>query len=439
MESDMKTDNSDIKTDNIESIKADLTIIGTGMAGLSAALFALEQGLSVVLTGKTSSIHFATGLMDLMGVYPAGHQWDDPFAAIDRIRAEVPEHPYATISNKDIDTALETVQQFLGDNGLPYRRNSARNVDIITSMGTLKKSHMIPLSMWRGVKVLEERLPTLLMDFTGLKIYSARQIRSALGGTWKGLRDETIQFPGTELMEEVFPEHLARSLDVQENREKLAQKILPLVKDATAVGFPALLGMYKSCETLRALEKLLGVTVFEIPTPPVSVPGIRLQEIFLKGLKQNDALLSLPEMVKRVESFSSGKFKITAGESGTLKRIESKGVILATGRFLGKGLTAERTGIRESLMDLPVTQPTERDKWHNPHLFDPQGHPINRAGLQVDGMFQPLAESSMPFSPGLFAAGSILAHCDWTRLKCGSGVAIATAHAAVRAFCKRYK
>ncbi len=428
-----------MKTDNRTDIQADLTIIGTGMAGLSAALFALDQGLSVVLTGKTSSIHFATGLMDLLGVYPPGYQWDNPFAAIDRIRKEVPEHPYAAISNEDIDKALGRVQQFLGAQGLPHRRKRSRNVDIITSMGTLKKSHLIPLSMWRGVAVLEKRLPTLLVDFTGLKIYSARQIVSALGSNWKGLRDATIQFPGMELMEEVFPEHMARSLDVATNVEILARKVLPLIKDAKAVGFPALLGMYVSCKTIRTLERLLGVTVFEIPTPPVSVPGIRLQELFLKGLQKNDALLSLPEMVKRVESFSNGKYRITAGESGTLKRIESKGVILATGRFLGKGLTAERTGIRESLMGLPVVQPKGRDKWHNIHLFDPLGHPVNRSGLQVDRMFRPLTETSMPFSPGLFAAGSILAHCDWTRLKCGSGVAIATAHAAVRAFCKRYK
>jgi glycerol-3-phosphate dehydrogenase subunit B len=31
----------------------------------------------------------------------------------------------------------------------------------------------------------------------------------------------------------------------------------------------------------------------------------------------------------------------------------------------------------------------------------------------------------------LFAAGSILAHQDWMRMKCGSGLAIATAYAAV--------
>jgi len=37
----------------------------------------------------------------------------------------------------------------------------------------------------------------------------------------------------------------------------------------------------------------------------------------------------------------------------------------------------------------------------------------------------------------LFAAGSILAHQDWMRMKCGSGLAIATAYAAVRSLLKK--
>ena len=34
----------------------------------------------------------------------------------------------------------------------------------------------------------------------------------------------------------------------------------------------------------------------------------------------------------------------------------------------------------------------------------------------------------------LFSAGSILAHQDWMRMKCGAGLAIATAFKAVSAF-----
>ena len=39
-----------------------------------------------------------------------------------------------------------------------------------------------------------------------------------------------------------------------------------------------------------------------------------------------------------------------------------------------------------------------------------------------------------PAYKALFAAGSILAHNDWKRLKCGAGLAIATAYGAVNAF-----
>ena len=35
---------------------------------------------------------------------------------------------------------------------------------------------------------------------------------------------------------------------------------------------------------------------------------------------------------------------------------------------------------------------------------------------------------------GLFAAGIILAHQDWSRMKCGSGMSVATAYGAIKAF-----
>jgi anaerobic glycerol-3-phosphate dehydrogenase len=34
----------------------------------------------------------------------------------------------------------------------------------------------------------------------------------------------------------------------------------------------------------------------------------------------------------------------------------------------------------------------------------------------------------------LFAAGIILAHQDWSRMKCGSGLTVATAYGAIKSF-----
>jgi len=54
-------------------------------------------------------------------------------------------------------------------------------------------------------------------------------------------------------------------------------------------------------------------------------------------------------------------------------------------------------------------------------------------GLETDEHLRPLDEGGNPAFKNLFAAGSILAHQDWMRRKCGSGLAIATAYAALEA------
>jgi glycerol-3-phosphate dehydrogenase subunit B len=83
---------------------------------------------------------------------------------------------------------------------------------------------------------------------------------------------------------------------------------------------------------------------------------------------------------------------------------------------------------------LPVHQPKHRTEWHCKNFLDPKGHSINRAGLEIDDAFRPLDGNGHPAFETLFAAGSILAHQDWKRMKCGSGLGIATAFAAVNSF-----
>ncbi|MFO7749998.1 MAG: glycerol-3-phosphate dehydrogenase subunit GlpB [Desulfobacteraceae bacterium] len=418
-------------TPHASVVTTDLAIVGSGMAGMAAAVFAANRGISTVLAGKSSAIHFASGVMDLMGVFPAGVEHLDPWSGIEQVKTSLPGHPYGKIDVRKISAALAEISDFLAARDLPYQRAAYRNIDIITSVGTRKKTYMVPRTMWKGIEAFETKAPTLLVDFTGLKLFSAKQIRACLAGQWEKTKAVCVDFPGTEFLEEVHPEHLARSMDLSQNRIQLAEKIKPFVKDVEYVGFPAMVGLYKSREALQEMESLLGAAVFEIPTPPVSVPGIRLHDAFQKGLEKKQCLHSLPEMVKDIRIVSNGNVRISAGSQEALTTIEAKKVILATGRFLGRGLVAGRTGIQESLLGLPVVQPETREEWHRDELFDPGGHEINRAGIETDQLLRPLAAPETPFADNLFAAGSILAHSDWTRLKCGSGVAMATAFAAV--------
>jgi glycerol-3-phosphate dehydrogenase subunit B len=92
--------------------------------------------------------------------------------------------------------------------------------------------------------------------------------------------------------------------------------------------------------------------------------------------------------------------------------------------------------VRESLLDLPVYQPGDRSLWHRRDFLHPAGHPLNLAGLRVDNRFRPADAVGKAVYPAVFAAGSVLAHQDWIRQKCGSGLAIATAYGAVDGYCR---
>ncbi len=430
-----KTPANPIFPADLDQIHCDLAVIGTGMAGMAAALFAANRGLKTVQVGSTRGIHFASGLIDLMAVHPvAGKKvWDDPWAAIEAVRTDIPGHPYARIQRTGIEGALSEFSGFLSDKGVAYHSGGEKNYRILTAMGTVKPTFLVPETMTAGAVALAERAPTLLVDFNGMKEFSARQIVETLGRAWPGLTATRLTFPGTDGVREAYNEQMARCLDLAENRAALAELIRPLVGEARYVGFPAMLGMYRTKEVIADLSARIGAKVFEIPGLPVSVPGLRIKEAFESGLGDK-GVQRYPQRKVLSVAREEGGFLLSVGRTEAEVVVKSRGVILASGRFLGKGLAADRRRVKETIFDLPVTQPSARNLWHGKTLFDPAGHAVNRAGIEVDDRFRPLTENGVPAFSGLHAAGSILAHQDWMRMKCGSGMAIATAHAAVTGF-----
>jgi len=418
---------------NAPSIHCDLCVIGSGMAGMSAALLAGKRGLDTVLVGRTGEIIFATGLLDLMAVHPVenGEVWGDPWACIARLVQDLPNHPYARIPAAKMSSAFDELSGFLESVGLPYTGHSDHNAMVLTSAGTFKPTFRVPATMWHGIEVCRRKAPCLLADIQGLKGFSARKIAATAGAAWPGLRTVRIEVPGMLAPGELFPERLARALEVAAHRAKLAAAITPHVQGAEAVGLPAMLGISGSAEVMRDLQHRLGKPVFEIPTMPPGVPGLRLKEAFERGLKGLGVQLFLENRVFRADVDPAGEFRLHVGRTDPEEVIAARSVILATGRFMGGGLKADRHIVRESLFDLPVHQPEGRAHWHREDFLDRRGHAVNRAGLEIDPAFHPLGPSGQPVHRRLFAAGSILAHQDWMRMKCGSGLALSTAYAAV--------
>lgn len=413
----------------------DVAVVGRGLAGMAAAMFAAGRGLSVVQVGMTGELVFASGLLDVLGVHPvtAGRMWDDPWEAIRALVRDEPAHPYARIAPVEITEAVARFAAWCGRQGLAYRWEEGRNVRLITSMGTVKNTYAVPESMWPGVEAFSGRRPTLVVGFEGLREFSARQTAAVLQDRWPSIRAVQVPFPEDVARKEMIPgEILAQSFESPRVQERLAESLAVHIRDAEFVGFPALLGMGFVSRVKAWLEERLGVEVFEIPTPPVSVPGLRLQEACVRGLRSM-GVRTIPQRRVTATKHGARGFRLKLDPPGERRSIAARAVVLATGRFWGRGLWAGREGIHESVFDLPVYQPASRDEWHRQGFLTPAGHPIHRCGLRVDRRFRPVDAEDRPAFETLFAVGSILAHQDWMRMKCGGGLAVSTALAAVEA------
>ena len=422
-------------THDLPIVDCDLMIIGTGLTGMAAALFASGRGIDTVQVGMTGELNYASGLLDLMGVHPVenGRRWQNPWAAIAAMTGDLPEHPYARTETPDMRAAFAGLLDFLEKFGLPYYHEPERNLQVVTPVGTLKTTYAVPSTVRDGVRALSTRPQCLIAGFKGLKGFSALQIAESLRPGWPGLRACRVEFPGAD-PGDLYPERMALHLEMAENRARLAEIILPHLADAEVVGLPAVLGLYRTQAVFEDLRERLGRPVFEIPTMPPSISGMRLKQVFEQHLPARGVRPYYRHQVLSVGHSCRSGFRFAVGEREPEVIVRARGAILASGRFFGKGLHADRDRIRETVFGLPVHQPDSRALWHRKGFLERRGHAVNRAGVETDNRLRPLAANGKAAFSSLYAAGSILAHQDWVRQKCGSGLAIVTAYAAVKDF-----
>ncbi len=223
---------------------------------------------------------------------------------------------------------------------------------------------------------------------------------------------------------------MARALEVPATRLRLAELLKGAAGDAKVLGLPAILGMHQPDQVHADLQRLTGLQIFEIPTMPPSVAGLRLRELFEQALPRKGATLIPQQKVTSLRLADDGATLALKDSYGEIE-VKAQAVILATGRLLSGGLEAHPEGIREHLLNLPVVQPASRSDWYCESYTDPRGHPINRAGIEVDALGRPLGADGQYYHPRLFAAGAVLAHHDWIRSRSGAGIALASAWKAV--------
>ena len=415
------------------TLNCQVAVVGSGMAGMAAAIFAANRGLSVVQVGKPSEISFSSGCLDLFSTIPGEslRTFENPFEGIEALTAEQPDHPYAKVSRDEIVQGFEEFTGFMNAAGIQYHCTPQTNQRIVTPAGTLKSSWCVPSAMYAGTRALAEKKRILIVDIRGLKGFGARQMAQNLKAAHPCMGSITVEFPGREKAGDLMCERLTWDLETPDVLKRFIKVLRPHVAGYDAIGLPAILGIYRFEELRTKMEKALGTTVFEIPTLAPSVTGMRTKEAYIGHLR-NTGVRHFPVAVKDIQTGENGGFRFEVTEGFQNFEINAERMILATGRFLGKGLGVNDVGvIKEMLFDLPVTQADHRSQWFDRDFFNKKGHAVNRAGVETDAVFRPLKGDRKPFNDGLYAAGSVLAHQDWKREKSGAGISIVSAYKAV--------
>lgn len=415
-------------------IEVGLAIVGTGIAGFAAAVFAANRGIVTAIAGHTGALACTTGHLDLLGRAidrNGSRAVRDPWAALAALRADEPRHPLSSVGAHDIRRAFDEFTAFLGGQGIGYTAPGDANVEAPTPAGTRKLTLCVPSTMAAGPRALAAGAPMAIVGIERLKGFSAAEVVANLGARGATASARQIAFPDLA-RGEVYPEVMARALEVPATRVRFAALLREAAAGMRTVGLPAILGMHRPDDVHADLQRLSGLEIFEIPTMPPSVPGVRLREAMEQALPARGVTLIAQRKVAALELDDGGATLALADVAGPI-RIRAEAVLLATGRFLSGGLDAQPQGIREPLLDLPVAQPAARDDWYREHYTDPRGHPVSRAGVEVDAEGRPLGRDGRAFHPRLFAAGTLLAHQDWVRSRSGAGIAIATAWRAVQA------
>lgn len=418
-------------TEDKRVFTTDLAVIGSGLTGMAASIFAINRGISTALAGNTGTIAYTTGYLDLLGKADtySGQLSDDPWQALASLRQNQPRHPLSRVTDEEIRAGFDEFIAFIGSCGLKYSTPQNTNITALTPAGTSKPTFSVPATMQAGVQAFAAKRKCTIVDFRGLRGFSARQFVANLQAEWPQLHAARVTFPQME-HGEIYAEVMARALEVPATRKALAKELKAVAGTSEVIGMPAVLGMHSPDKVMADLSNLIGLPIFEIPTMPPSVPGIRLRELFEQVFPQKGLTLLPQQKVSAVE-FGANEISLSLRDNFGPVTILAKTVLLATGRFLSGGLHANHNHISEPLLGLHVAQPDSREDWYSQNYMETAGHAIHRSGIEVDDQFRPVDANGRTVDSRLFAAGVILAHQDWIRGRCGAGIALATAYRAV--------
>lgn len=417
----------------------DLLVIGAGLAGLSAALTAAAEGLTVRVVAKgLGSMHWTAGTIDLLGYLPAQeaeaagvqNPVADPFAAMARLD---PAHPYSRLGPARVRTHLARLSESLDATQLGYASAPGGSNFLLPSpVGAGRPVWLAPAAQQAGH--LADAGPLLIVGFTGLRDFYPQLIADNLGK--QGHQARALQLPLDLLTprRDSNTVQLAHALDDPRVRKRVIAALHRHMRNGERIGLPAVLGLENHAEALQEFRAELAVPVFEIPTLPPSVPGVRLHRALRHELMRRNVRVEAGMEVIGINVNGAGVASVETESSARPLKHRAHRYLLATGGLLGGGFNSDHTGrVWETIFGLPLTVPQQRAGWFRPLFLDPAGQPVFHGGIAVDAGYRPIDASGRPVYENLWAAGNGLAGADGIQERSLEGIAVVTGIGAAQA------
>ena len=413
------------------SLHYDAVVLGAGVAGLTAATRLAEGGARVCVLAKgVGSTHLAPGTVDVLGYGP--DRVDEPARALPGFIADHPDHPYALIGAEAIAPALDWFSARIERGPQPgyrYAGGLDRNHLLPTAVGALRPSALVPETMANGdmralgrVCVVGMRV---LRDFHAS--LCAGNLRRA------GIEARAVDVDVDVGRVEANALGLARRFDDKNFRGAFAARLALHLEPGERVALPAILGLSDPHDVWSDLERRLGRSVFEIPTLPPSVPGMRVYNALVAALRAAGGRLVLGAEAVGVEREGEHVGAVRAHTSGHDTLFHTRWVVLATGGFGSGAIELDSTWRpRENVLGLPLWgMPAEGEPRFSADYFGPQ--PMSTVGVAVEsGLLAAGTEN-------VFVAGAALPGAVPWREGSGEGIALATGQFVAQAVLDRDK
>lgn len=403
----------------------DLLVVGAGLTGLYAAWLAAQRGARTLLIALgRGGLELSPGTLAVA----AGASPRKSLAAFKR------PHPYALVGPDILEHALDPLLTLLASEGHPYAGSLDANLLLPTAAGSTIEAAYAPAAL-AGVDLGNPK-HMAIAGFLGFRDFdsalAARRLSARLG---RAISAIDLPLPAPTPQRDRYATDLALLFEDPSWREAAARAWRPPLVGVRQLGLPATLGFRHHQQVWQDMQDRLGLSIFEIPTLPPSMPGLRLEQVLRRacqdaGVDFVEGSHAVGRVTKpRARARAAGAVALTAGGP---RSFEAEAVLLATGDVLHGGLVTRQDGlVQESVFDLPVVHHPDRSTWVSPKPSDTQ--PYATFGLRVDASMRPLDAHGQPLYSNLFAAGGVIAGARRAEEGSRQGIGIATAYCAVQA------